>query len=53
MKAIVIIICSIVGLIGLSVMFFLLYSIFWMLTERARELDGEPGDLEIPWGEDD
>lgn len=51
-KALVIAGCIIVGLTAAVVLFFLIYSILWMIRERMDEIEGEPGDLEIPWGED-
>lgn len=51
LKGIMFAMCIIVGLLGLAIIWFLGYSILWMIRERMDEMEGEPGDLEIPWGE--
>lgn len=51
-KGIVIAMCCIVGLTAAAVVYFTIYSILWMIRERMDEIEGEPGDLEIPLGED-
>lgn len=53
LKAIMIILSAMVGLLCVVIMGFLAYSIAWMIRERLHlDEEGEPGDLEIPWGED-
>lgn len=53
LKAIMIILSAMVGLLCVVILGFLAYSIAWMVRERLHIDDyGEPGDLEIPWGED-
>ena len=54
LKAIMIILSAMVGLLCVVIMGFLAYSIAWMIRERLHlDEEGEPGDLEIPRGEDD
>lgn len=44
---------AMVGLLCAVILGFLAYSIAWMIHERLHlDDEGEPGDLEIPWGED-
>lgn len=52
-KAIAIIMCTMVGLLAFAVLFFLLYSIFWMVTEKARETDNELLNFRTNGEEDD
>lgn len=52
-KSIMIILSAIVGLLCLAIIWLLGYSILWMIRERMDEMEDEPGDLEIPWGEDE
>ena len=54
LKAIIIISSIMVGLLCVVILGFLAYSIAWMVRERLHIDDyGEPGDLEIPWGENE
>ncbi len=52
-KGIIIAMCCIVGLTAAAVLYFTLYSILWMIRERMDEIEGQPGDLEIPWGDEE
>lgn len=54
LKAIMIILSAMVGLLCVIILGFLAYSIAWMVRERLHIDDyGEPGDLEIQWREED
>lgn len=53
LKAIMIILSAMVGLLCVIILGFLSYSIAWMIHERLHlDEEGEPGDLEIPCEED-
>ena len=53
LKIVMIIGCITGGMAILSVLFFIGYSIFWMIQEYKEEREEiQPGALEIPWGED-
>lgn len=53
LKAIMIILSAMVGLLCVVILGFLAYSIAWMVHERLHlDEEGEPWDLEIPWREE-
>ena len=52
LKGIMFAMCITVGLLGLAIIWFLGYSILWMIRERMDEMEGQQDYLEIPWGED-